>query len=192
VKDFGGIWQGLLNKVKMRGHSEEEIARVIETDSDVLDKLADVFSEATHVPQGVYPVEVNYDLSLRDAIEAGDYQAVNASITIENFPSSKSGVSKEDIFLMRFEGRMTSEEVVHALSKKGMRPAELREFLAFGATYPEMQRKFSVIGLGSVWRDKKGYGNVPCLYTASEGRYLDLHWWDDAWYSYSRFAVLRK
>ena len=192
MKDFGGIWQGLLNKVKMRGHSEEEIARVIETDSDVLDKLADVFSEATHVPQGVYPVEVNYDLSLRDAIEAGDYQAVNASITIENFPSSKSGVSKEDIFLMRFEGRMTSEEVVHALSKKGMRPAELREFLAFGATYPEMQRKFSVIGLGSVWRDKKGYGNVPCLYTASEGRYLDLHWWDDAWYSYSRFAVLRK
>ena len=176
----------------MRGHSEEEIARVIETDSDVLDKLADVFSEATHVPQGVYPVEVNYDLSLRDAIEAGDYQAVNASITIENFPSSKSGVSKEDIFLMRFEGRMTSEEVVHALSKKGMRHGELREFLAFGATYPEMQRKFSVIGLGSVWRDKKGYGNVPCLYTASEGRYLDLHWWDDAWYSYSRFAVLRK
>jgi hypothetical protein len=192
VKDLGGIWQGLLNKVKMRGHSEEEIARVIDKDSDVLDKLADVLSEATRVPQGVYPVEVNYDLSLRDAIEAGDYQGVNAFITVENFPSSKSGVSKEDIFLMRFDGRMTSEEVVNALSKKGMRPAELREFLAFGATYPEMQRKFSVIGLGSVWRDKKGYRNVPCLYTASEARYLDLHWWDDAWYSYSRFAVLRK
>jgi len=68
----------------------------------------------------------------------------------------------------------------------------LHEFLAFGAKYPEVQRKCSVVGLGSVWRDGKSYRNVPCLYTASEGRYLDLRWWDDAWYSHSRFAAIRK
>ena len=187
------MWQNLLDKVKTRGHSEEEIARIVDKDPDVvLDKLADVLTEAARTPQEVFPVQVNYDLSVCDAIEAGDYQAVNASITSENFPTSRSGQADLEIYLMRFGGRMTSEEVVDALSKKGMRPAELREFLAFGATYPEMQRKFSIVGLGSVWRDKKGYKNVPCLYMASEGRYLDLHWWDDAWYSYSRFAVLRK
>jgi hypothetical protein len=187
------MWQSLLDKVKTRGHSEEDIAKIIDKDSDVLlDKLADVLTEAAHTPQDVFPVQVDYDLPLRDAIDAGNYQGVNAFITSENFPSSKRGQSSVEIVLMRFEGRMTSEEVVNALSKRGMRPAELREFLAFGATYPEAQRKFSVIGLGSVWQDKKGYRNVPCLYTASEARYLDLHWWDDAWYSYSRFAVLRK
>jgi hypothetical protein len=87
---------------------------------------------------------------------------------------------------------MESENVLHELDREGLRAAELPEFLAFGAEYPEVQRKFSVVGLGSVWKDRKGYCNVPCLYEASEGRYLDLHWWNDGWYSYSRFAAIRK
>ena len=47
-------------------------------------------------------------------------------------------------------------------------------------------------GLGSVWQDRKSYRNKPCLYEASEGRYLDLHWWDDGWYTYTRFAATHK
>ena len=94
--------------------------------------------------------------------------------------------------LVRFEQRMTSEDVLRKLGDEGLRAAELPEFLAFGAAYPDVQRKFSVVCLGSVWKDRKGARNVASLYTASEGRYLDLHWWDDGWYSYSRFAALCK
>jgi hypothetical protein len=193
ANDMSGIVQTLIEKLKKRGKSENDIARVVDAQGDsLLDKCADVLAGAARQPGELFSVLVNYDLSVREAIEAGDYQAVNASITREKFPSKRHGQVQLELILIRFGSRMTSESVLSELDKGGLRPAELPEFLAFGAQYPEVQRRFSVIGLGSECRDGRGYRSVPCLYEASEGRYLDLHWWDDGWYSYSRFAAMRK
>jgi hypothetical protein len=193
AKDISAILQTLLEKVKQRGYSEDEILRVAADQGDqLLDKFADVIAQAARKPREAFPVAVNYDLSLEEAIAAGDYQAVNADISAKNFSWTRTGKADVEIVLVRFDQRMTSENVIRELDEEGLRAAELPELLAFGAGYPEVQRKFSVVGLGSVWRDRKGYRNVPCLYAASEGRYLDLHWWDDGWYTYSRFAALRK
>ena len=191
--DVSAILRSLLEKVKKRGYSEDEILRVAAAQGDgLLEKFADVMAEAARKPRDLFPVAVNYDLPVEQAIDAGSYQAVHAEITSKNFPSARSGQAQLDIVLVRFEHRMRSEDVVQELDKEGLRPAELPEFLAFGAKYPDVQRKFSVAGLGSVWQDRKGYRNVPCLYEASEGRYLDLHWWEDGWYSYTRFAAIHK
>lgn len=193
ARDITGILQSLLDKVKKRGYSEDEILQVANDQGEkLLDKFGDVMAEAARKPREAYNVTVNYDLSVEESIRAGDYQAVNADISAKNFSWNRTGQADLDILLVRFDHRMTSEDVVRQLDEEGLRPAELPEFLAFGAAHPDVQRKFSVIGLGSVWRDRKGTRSVPCLYTASEGRYLDLHWWDDGWYSYSRFAALRK
>jgi len=191
AKDTYLILQSLLDKVRKRGYSDDEILRVANTQGDaLLDKFADVMAEAARKPHDTFPVTVNYDLSVEEAIAAGDYQAVHADINGRNFPCARKGQAELEIVLVRFEHRMRSEDVVQELEKEGMRAAELPEFLAFGAKYPDVQRKFSIAGLGSFWQDRKGYRNVPCLYEASEGRYLDLHWWDDGWYSYTRFAAL--
>jgi hypothetical protein len=193
AKDISAILQSLLDKLKKRGQSEDDILRVVDAQGDgLLEKFADVIAEAARKPGEVFPLSVNYDLSVEDAVDAGNYQGVNGSITSRNFPSKRHGQANAEIVLVRFDLRITSENVLSELDKEGLRAAELPEFLAFGAEYPEVQREFSVVGLGSVWQDPKGYRNVPCLYTASEGRYLDLHWWDDGWYSYSRFAALSK
>jgi hypothetical protein len=185
--------QHLLDKVKKRGFSDDDIVRVAASQGDqLLDKFADVIAQSARKPQESYPVVVNYDLSVEEAVEAGNYQAVNADITHEHFSWKQKGQIAAEIVLVRFEHRMTSQGVIDELENEGLRPAELPEILAFGAQYPEVQRKFSVVGLGSIWQDRKGSRNVPCLYEASEGRYLDLHWWDDGWYAYSRFAALRK
>ena len=193
AKDMYVILQSLLEKVKKRGYSDDDILRVANAQGDsLLDKFADVMVEAASKRRDTFPVAVNYDLSVEEAIQAGDYQAVHSEITSKNFPSTRRGQAEMEIMLVRFDHRMTSADVVRELEGEGLRAAELPEFLAFGAKYPDVQRKFSVVGLGSVWQDRKGYRNVPCLYTASEGRYLDLHWWDDGWYSYSRFAAVRK
>ncbi len=193
AKDMYVILQSLLERVKKRGYSDDDILRVANAQGDsLLDKFADVMVEAASKRRDTFPVAVNYDLSVEEAIQAGDYQAVHSEITSKNFPSTRKGQAEMEIMLVRFDHRMTSEGVVRELEGEGLRAAELPEFLAFGAKYPDVQRKFSVVGLGSVWQDRKGYRNVPCLYTASEGRYLDLHWWDDGWYSYSRFAAIRK
>jgi hypothetical protein len=192
-RDVSEILQSLVDKLKKRGHSESDILRVVDKQGDILlAKIADAITGSACKPSDGFLLLVNYDLSLRDAIDAGDYQGVHSSITSENFPSTRHGQTQLEMILVRYERRMTSEEVLRELDEAGLRPAELPEFLAFGATYPGVQREFSVVGLGSVWQDRKGYRNVPCLYTASEGRYLDLHWWDDGWYSYSRFAAICK
>jgi len=191
--DISAIFQSLLDKVKKRGYSDEEILRVASTQGDqLLDKFADVMAAAARKPREGFSVPVDYDLSVEEAIAAGDYQAVNANITSRNFSSKRKGRAELQVFLVKFDQRMSSQDVMRELESENLRPAELPELLAFGAKYPDMQRKFSIVGMGSVWRDRKGYDNVPCLYEASEGRYLDLHWWDDGWYSYSRFAAIRK
>ena len=193
ARDMSLILQSLLEKVRKRGYSDDEILEVANAQGEnLLDKFADVMVAAARKPRDSYSVNVNYDLSVEEAISAGNYQAVNADINAKNFPSTRSGQAELEIVLVRFENRMKSEEVLEELAKEGLRPVDLPEFLAFGAKYPEVQRKFCIAGLGSAWKDRKGYRNVPCLYEASEGRYLDLHWWDDAWYSYSRFAATRK
>jgi hypothetical protein len=191
--DASAMLQYLLDKVKKRGCSEDEILRIASSQGDgLLDKFADVMAEAARKPREAYPLVVNYDLSVEQAIDAGNYQAVNGDINSAHFSWLRRGQAEVEIVLVRFEQRMSSPEVIRELDSEGLRAAELPEFLAFGAKYPEVQRQFSVVGLGSIWQDRKGYRNVPCLYEASEGRYLDLHWWDDGWYSYSRFAALRK
>lgn len=193
ARDISAILQGLVDKLKKRGHSEDDIVRVVDAQGDVLvSKIADVIADKAYKPGDVFPLSVNYDLPLTEAIDAGNYAGVNSSITSQNFPPTKHGKTDLEIILVRYDRRMTSEEVLSALDKEGLRPVELPEFLAFGAEYPELQRQFSIVGLGSVWKDRKGYRNVPCLYEASEARYLDLHWWDDGWYSFSRFAAIRK
>ena len=191
--DVSSILQSLLERVKKRGYSEDEILRVAAAQGDgLLEKFADVMAEAARKPHDLFPVTVNYDLSVEAAIEAGNFQAVHADISSKNFPSQRSGQANLELVLVRFEHRMRSEDVILELEKEGLRAAALPEFLAFGAKYPDIQRKFSIAGLGSVWPDRKGYRNVPCLYEASEGRYLDLHWWDDGWYSYTRFAAIHE
>jgi hypothetical protein len=193
ANDMSAVLQSLIDKLKKRGQSEDEILKVVQSQGDgLLEKFADVMTAAVSKPSETFPVTVNYDLTVEAAVDAGNYQGVNSSITSKNFPPSRHGQENLEILLVRYDRRMTSESVLEELDRENLRPAELPEFLAFGATYPEVQRKFSVVGLGSVWCDRKGYRNVPCLYTASEGRYLDLHWWDDGWYSYSRFAAIRK
>lgn len=191
--DISATLHRLVETLKKRGHSEDDIARAFDSRGDrIVEKLADVMSEPAHNPGENFPLSLNYDLALADAIDAGSYQGVHSSITPANFPPQRHGQAEVEVILVRYPKRIDSEDVLRELDKEGLRAAELCEILAFGAEYPEVQRRFSVVGLGSVWKDRKGYLNVPCLYEASEGRYLDLHWWNDGWYSFSRFAAIRK
>ena len=87
---------------------------------------------------------------------------------------------------------MGSDEVLKKLEKLGLRPATLPELLAFGATYPNKQRKFPIVALGSVWRYWEGYRFVPYLWENGARRDLGLGWLERGWDAYYRFAAVRK
>ena len=70
ARDLSAIWESLLERVKKRGCSEDEILRLAAQGDTLLDKFADVMAEAARKPTDIYPVKVNYELSVEDAIDA--------------------------------------------------------------------------------------------------------------------------
>lgn len=78
------------------------------------------------------------------------------------------------------------------LDRRGLRPATIEELLAFGAAYPDKQREFSIIALGSVCIGQPIRRNyVPCLWLESAGRCLGLRGAElGGWYANYRFAAV--
>jgi hypothetical protein len=137
-------------------------------------------------------VMVDYDLSLVDAIRAGQYAWFNPGITEENFPSRRKGKSRLKVMLTEFDDGVKSLEVLRALDDRGLRAIELYELLGFGRAYPRAQLMFPIISLGSCWRAPNGFKFVPCLYEDSAMRDLDLDWWSFGWNFKCRFPAVRK
>ncbi len=160
--------------------------------------LATVFPAAALTQQAkkaiaqTFPVTVDYNLTIEEMVAAGKYDWSNSAISSKHFPSGGKGTSQVQIELVHFNRTMESDEVLRELDKQGLRPATLPELLAFGATYPEKQREFPVVALGSVWRSLDGDRNVAYLCGGDSGRGLHLDWLGVGWRADYRFAAVRK
>ena len=139
-----------------------------------------------------FRISVNYDLKLEAAIEAGKYDWKNNGIKDKNFPSKRSGSALVDIRLVHFNKDMSSEDVLKELDKMGLRSAELPELLALGAEYPNEQRKYPVVALGSVWQFWGGHRYVAYLNGHDDKRKLDLLFFSHRWFGLCRFAAVSK
>ena len=149
-------------------------------------------AENINVTSVTFRLQVNYDLSVDAAIRDGKYDYVNGNITEKNFPTNRKGTTKLDIVLVHLDRNVSSEDAIKELDKLGLRPAELHELLAFGAKYPDEQRKHPIVALGSVWQHLNGFWIVPYLWHDDSGRRLCLHWFDNDWSASYRFAGVRK
>ncbi len=133
---------------------------------------------------------VDYTMSLSDMVSAGQYDWVNPEITEANFPKTRTGSISLNAELLHFNRTISSENALKEMEKLGFRPATIEELLAFGAKYPELQRQFPIVALGSscvLGGDRR----VPCLDEVGSGRDLDLYWFEDVWYGRYRFLVVR-
>ena len=140
----------------------------------------------------VHSVTVNYNLSLAEMIEAGHYDRGDADITVERFPVKGESTQKLAVELVHFNRAISSENTIQELDAMGLRPATIEELLAFGAAFPDLQRKFPIVALGSS-SIIRGNRLVPCLYEDdSMRRRLNLYWGDIGWDGYYRFLAVRK
>lgn len=137
-------------------------------------------------------VSVNYD-TLELAIAAAAFDWQNFDITPEHFPNAphEQGETHVETKLYHFGKDMSSDKVVAEMDKDGFRPATLRELLAFAVKNPDEQRKYAIVGLGSVW-SRGGDRDVPFLCLDGYERGLSLYWWSDRWHGYCRFLAVRK
>lgn len=162
--------------------SASQIQRIIENPKNLEELFLDAFAKKGESDIGTFRVQVNYDLRLEAAIKSGNYDWKNDDINDKNFPSKRSGSAELDIRLVHFNKDMSYEDILKELDKMSLRPAELPELLALGAKYPDEQRKYPIVAMGSMWR---GYGGrdgeiwriVPSLWNnrGRRGLSLDCH-----------------
>lgn len=140
-----------------------------------------------------FTLPVNHHRPVSDGIRAGHYDWVNPHITEQNFPTTQQGTKEVAVQLIHFNRTMsTDDQALAELDKQGLRPANLQECLAFGEKYPDVQREFPIIFLGSVWRSPGGDRRCPYLSWCGSGRNLYLDWVDGDWYEICRFAAVSK
>ena len=137
-------------------------------------------------------ISANYGMSVEDAVALGRYDWANSDIASKNFSTKRTGKANLTIELPHFNRTISTEGALRELDRMGMRSAELHELLAFGEKYPDVQREFPIVALGSVWRSRDGGRHVPCLSGGGSGRSLRLRWIVSGWNDVYRFAAVRK
>jgi hypothetical protein len=139
-----------------------------------------------------YSAIVNYDFSQPEMIAAGKYDWTNSDITAECFPVKGKGQANVNFIVKHFARSISTEAALKELDNEGLRPATIEELLAFGAKYPDEQRKCPVIALVSVSADSSGSRRVACLYGCDSWRGLGLSFIDNRWGDCCRFLAVGK
>ena len=141
---------------------------------------------------GIYSVAVEFDKTVEEMVVAGNYDWKNDDINSKNFSVKGEGVVNVNLELVHLDKGVSSEDALTHLEENGMRPPTIEELLVFGSSYPEIQREFPVICLGSSWVNPGGGRRVPYLSGSGSRRSLDLSWFDVGWGEYCRFLAVRK
>ncbi|MBI4991797.1 MAG: hypothetical protein HZB99_01095 [Candidatus Harrisonbacteria bacterium] len=143
-----------------------------------------------------FSVIINYDLSVESMVAHGKYDWKDDGITSENFPTTRKDKANLVLELVYFDQALTSKEVLKELDKRGLRPAEFHELLAFGVKYPEEQRKYIIVALSSVWQLLDGFSGSLYLFVNGDKRILGLDYFEylhnSKWGTSCRFAAVRK
>jgi hypothetical protein len=139
-----------------------------------------------------YSVIIDYAKSVEQMKSDGQYDWSNDNINGENFPITGEEVVETKLELVHLNKVASTKEVEAYLEENGFRPATLEELLAFGATFPDVQREYPVVALGSSWVHRYGFRDVPYLHRRGSERNLNLSWGDSLWFGICRFLAVRK
>ncbi len=139
-----------------------------------------------------FDVTVNYDLPFKEAISVGKYDWVDQNITLKNFAWTTGWTAKFKLYLVSFGYPVTTAKIEELSAE--FRLAALPELLAFGAQFPDRQREFAIVALGSPWAVPNGSHRVTCLYGDTAVRNLGLYWDapENKWEGCCKFLMLRK
>ena len=98
-----------------------------------------------------FPVRVDYDNDLREAITQAQFDYADPDIVATNFVSLQRGQADIEATLYRVEVEMTTNGIRESLRRLGLRPAYLKEAVASIKTYPSTKNYVSIAVIGSKW-----------------------------------------
>lgn len=146
--------------------------------SDLLDAdLSQVNRDDFRKLLGLHPllmqINVDCDMSLEEMISACLFDWVRGDITSRWYPVLGKGKKTLRVEIACLNRDISPSSAVAEIDMRGARPASIEELLAFGVAFPEIQRRFRVVALGSFLEIRGSY-SIPYLGMGSDGRSLDL------------------
>ena len=136
--------------------------------------------------QAVYPVTVGNDQTFDQLVTSGDYHWVSDMVDAYAFADNRNYVGPRGDFKLRligFHRRISTQEAIDEIIRRGFWPAYTGQILAFGARYPDIQNIVAVVALNANWSFY-----VLCL-NRSQGRHLNVERWDTEWERHAHFLV---
>ncbi|MEN9338167.1 MAG: hypothetical protein RIQ41_481 [Candidatus Parcubacteria bacterium] len=196
---------GQANELKMAfrraGYKASEVKSLVK--GNILAQVREVLlgrAQIVSIEMGVLPVAqaarntfmVPTGLTLAERITAGNYRWANSDITEKRFPHDPTTIGEWEWDLVGYDRTISSEDAKAALEVDGWNAASWEHELAFGAAFPETQRKSPIIALGSVCC-VRGRPCVLGLWDVLGVRHVSLDYWDDGgWDTGYRFLRVRK
>lgn len=197
--------QSFLELAEQKGLTPDRMTTILSSGvlADVLDVGAD-FSNREAVrtalklgallPETII-LTIDFGQDLEAMIAAGNYNWRNNDITAARFPVKGKGIVEFEVKLVHLNRDISSDAAETHIRTVDMtnpwEPGKIEHVLAFGKQFPEEQRKYPIVGLGS-GAGIRGLRYVPCLDGGDSGRNLDLHWRDGDWLADCRFLAVRK
>lgn len=181
---------GQLNSLVKKVGGHDQALRILSGDLKV--QLLSTTAEAVVVQESIDQfMTVLPDLSHAERISAGNYGWTNSDLTEKKFPVTADQVGEWEWKLFHFNRDISSEEAIRLMKEDDYDAGQIGHILTFGEKYPEEQRKFPIIGLGSV-AEINLYRYVPGLWLDSDGRELCLNWFGSDWSAHFRFLGVRR
>jgi hypothetical protein len=131
--------------------------------------------------------------SLDKLLAAGKYDWISPDVTDEHFPLKQKGTVQVSVLpvVLGCGHYVDNTDALVQLATRGLRPATIDHLLTFGATFPDEQRKYPIVALGSVSRIHD-HSCIPFLAAAGTSRFIGVLAWDDEWSNAMRFLALKE
>lgn len=189
------IWRKLRREATDLGVPKMRFHTLATPEGDeVIADMAKVMQKAWGLP--TYAITVDYSQTVEQMVAALRCDGhINSNINTANFGKEiavKKG-AKEDlkVVLFHLNRAATSGEVLAEMEKKGLHSATAAELLTFGAQYPDIQREFPIVSLGSSCV-LRGDRQVASLWSNASRRSLNLHYFGPRWPAHYRFLAVSK
>ncbi len=181
---------GELNALVKKVGGDEKVRKILSGKLKI--QLLSTSAQAVVVPTDVEQfMTVNPDLAFAERIKRGNYGWRNSDLTEKKFPVTEDQHGEWEWKLFHFHRSISSEDAIRLMKEDGYEAGQIGHILTFGEINPEEQRKYPIIGLGSV-AEVGLYRYVPELWDDYDRRELGLSWFDDDWYGHCRFLGVRR
>ena len=196
------VWQKLVKGVIDNNGLPEDLHVLTQhVGVTLVDNFTKQVAAAGSLLRSTYIVPVDYELLHWQQINTAkfDFVARYHGNLIRQYPNrhlfpSPQGQIKQPITLFSFGGDIDkeTESVIASMDRFGLRPTLSSETLAFARSFPEVQRQFRLVGLGSMWTDLQCDPCAMCLCEVSGRRGVRLYPWYRRWNKDYRFLTVPK